>query len=272
MTNSNHATYNQSGTVLLLALLVLASLLGSSIALGSLVIGNLQQAKNIDDAVMAYYGAESGIEKKVYDIRKSDTFTTSTSDTLSNHTGWTTTVRESGELVIDFLQKDKSIGLDLYNFDDPNPGAGIESVYITWQGGTTWLEIKFTEWSPGSNIAWPSQQEVSALKGTFIYSGGLATNNSLVSNKAYHMEIKALRGDASDINLNFYDIDDGGPACSNNCVKVNVPNRLEIDSTGTYGKSRRVIRVNMPRKTPMSSLYEYVLFTERSLTKGAGEL
>jgi hypothetical protein len=47
-----------------------------------------------------------------------------------------------------------------------------------------------------------------------------------------------------------------------------IPSRITIKSTGTFGFSTQAIKTIMPRKSIMSGLYDYVLFSECSLVKG----
>jgi hypothetical protein len=50
--------------------------------------------------------------------------------------------------------------------------------------------------------------------------------------------------------------------------QVAIPARIVLNSTGKYSTVRQAIRVTMPRRSPMSGLYDYVLFSECSLVKG----
>ena len=56
------------GSVLLLALLILSAVLAATTAVSTLVVREIRLNKQIDDAVIAYYAAESGIEKGLWQI------------------------------------------------------------------------------------------------------------------------------------------------------------------------------------------------------------
>jgi hypothetical protein len=61
----------QKGSVLLMiAVLVLAIVVATSVGVASLVINQISQSKDVSDSIKAYYAAESGMEKILYDYYK----------------------------------------------------------------------------------------------------------------------------------------------------------------------------------------------------------
>ncbi len=65
---SNFKFQTRGGYTLLVALLVMGIIMASSIALSGIVMQGLKISHELDDAVVAFYAAESGIEENLYFI------------------------------------------------------------------------------------------------------------------------------------------------------------------------------------------------------------
>jgi len=63
-------TQKNKGSSLLLALLVLSTVLVIAFGMSRLMLGEIKLSKNIPQSLKAYYAAETGIEKFLYDARK----------------------------------------------------------------------------------------------------------------------------------------------------------------------------------------------------------
>ncbi len=84
--------FEKSGSALLTALLVMGVLMSVSLALSSLVLREIYTTREVLDAGMAYYGAESGIEVSLYNIKH-------------NLPGWETNGKDFVPLQIDDEKK-----------------------------------------------------------------------------------------------------------------------------------------------------------------------
>lgn len=60
------------GVVLILTILVLVGILAIAMGVTSLMIGEIRMTREIPRALKAYYAAEIGIERKLYELRKFD--------------------------------------------------------------------------------------------------------------------------------------------------------------------------------------------------------
>src|SRR3989338_872826 len=60
----------QSGIVLILALLIITAALVASAALGNLIIRGIQQSRLVDQSMQAHYLAESGAERALHQVRQ----------------------------------------------------------------------------------------------------------------------------------------------------------------------------------------------------------
>jgi hypothetical protein len=59
----------ESGVSLIFALLILAGILATSLGVAVLMLKEIKISTNIGNSVPAYYAAEAGIEKILYDVR-----------------------------------------------------------------------------------------------------------------------------------------------------------------------------------------------------------
>ena len=62
----------QSGMVLILAILIIASVLATAVVFSNLVISQIRQSRLIDQSIQAYYLAESGAERALYQTRRQE--------------------------------------------------------------------------------------------------------------------------------------------------------------------------------------------------------
>src|SRR3989344_5258276 len=61
---------NQKGIILIFSLMIMAILLSTALGFGLFIISDLRQAKDIDDALSAYYAADAGLERTLYLFRQ----------------------------------------------------------------------------------------------------------------------------------------------------------------------------------------------------------
>jgi len=272
----------QSGNVLLLALLVMAGIMTAGLAIGAIVLSEIRQARNIDFSILAYYAAESGVEQALYKFRKEDAVINcpagecdvngfcaqggresciQSDGVLENQAAWARTVSDKELRIYGKIKKDESFQVDLY---DPDGGtaAGIESVKIEWTQqcvppATSTIEVSYISWNPATGWSAASEKrfKYSALASPVI-------NNGFASAKSYRVRIKALYCGISNLVFTAWANDNAA------VPQVQIPARIVLDSRGKYGALRQAVKMTMPRRSPMSGLYDYVLFSECSLVKG----
>ena len=66
-------TNPQKGVSLLLTLLIMAAILAIALGLSQLTLGEIKLARNIPKSLIAYYAAEAGAERALYEKRINDT-------------------------------------------------------------------------------------------------------------------------------------------------------------------------------------------------------
>lgn len=60
----------QQGTSLLLTLLILTAVLSIALGVAGLMLGEIKISREVPKSLRAYYAAEAGIERSLYDARK----------------------------------------------------------------------------------------------------------------------------------------------------------------------------------------------------------
>lgn len=234
--------------------------------LSSVVINNIVLSRHYDHAMRAYYGAESSIEQALYEARKLDRVLLEDSGELPNGVNWVRQIDATQDYAF-FVEipKDKFIQLDLFDVDDPaclsENTTGVvcdwESMNITWEG-TGSLQATLTSWDTGNVIDYDPEsfEEVQ-----YISASSPWVLNDLEAQKNYRLKLKAIVDDVQNVQIQLFDQD--------NTVGdiVQIPNFLTLYGRGTYGQNRQALQVSIPRKAPLSSLYDFVIFSEDDIVK-----
>jgi hypothetical protein len=279
----------ENGNVLLLALLVMAGIMTAALGIGAIILNEIRQARDIDFSTVAYYAAESGVEQALYKIRKEDALlgcptgacdvngycssgdscagdivngVSSFRNTLDNQSSWSRIITDKEGQIYGKIDKDNSMQVDLYD-PEGTAAAGVESIKIEWTpqcaapGDVSMIEVSYIGWDPA--VGWSA-----ATEQKFKYSApeSPAVINVFSNTKSYRVRIKALYCDVSNVRVTAWGSENAGNP------PISIPARIILTSTGQYGTLRQAVKMIMPRKSPMSGLYDYVLFSECSLVKG----
>lgn len=257
---------SESGTILLLSLLILAIIISTAGILGTVVLEHSKMSKNIENATLAFYAAESGIEKGLYTIRRAGgTFLEAkTSASLANGAAWSTDNAETANLVADIntgISQNNVIQLNLYDLDNPlHPELGlgyiIDSLNLFEAGGSgvEWVEVSWVSWtaSGAMNPAKTRLYNSSLLKA----DGGV--NITLGSGVVGHIvRIKALYGNVVDLTIKAFEA----------AAQKNIPGEIAIKSIGEYGTAAQSLKTVFPQRSPVFGLYDFIIFSEESLVK-----
>lgn len=278
-------TNNQQGTVLLLALLIMSGLVIGGFTLGSVVISELRQSRQLDQAIIAYYAAESGAEKLLFDWRDtSDCGTLCPNNTIlfsnpacneASDIGWTCDMSVAqGVSQLSFALPQMQVEqIPLYLPDDPSHRSGAESMRIFWQdanqqnGLEPWLEVSILGWPAAASVNYNDAKEI--MKRVYKCSPDsldqpycdTITINELNSAYGYIVRIRSLHDDVENVRVRFYQSDNGANDLDlRDFIKV-------ADFTGTWQGIKQGMRVQFPVVNPSSAMFDFVLFSENSLLK-----
>ncbi len=254
------------GSILPLALVMTLTILLAGISIGTVVIEGVKRAKDTDESVGAYYMADSGVERQLFEIRKNSQtlgFVNSLGGTTP--TGrWVSTgaLEQPSEKIIPNIPTNGFAVIDLFDPDKINTKPGIGSVTITWDPsplcGASQLEASYTSWDLGVPAPqWPTanQYTIQSKEG-----GGFLSIN-LDDQRAYRMRLRAFACDAKNIHIKTFDVVGLAKA---------YPGDITLAAEGTYGRATQKITVLMPKQDILSGLFGYVIFSECSLYKDEG--
>jgi len=287
---------NQKGIILILALMIMSILLSTALGFGFFILSDLRQAQEIDNAVVAYYFADSGIERTLYLFRHGG------KEKIGNFTDqedalWA--IDKDGDINND-VQPDWTIGEStdyeptffrqrLYNgqnaklyFIGRSDGTNIsKSIEIAWFKGlnSPKLQVVFTQLNPEINdedvLVYYTDINKIEISDSDLETGGAPVcfnfkdkdieDFSLDLPSDYVVELKVLGtgGDYVDnLSVKAY----SGSDCS-----IDYPrgiSNISIKSIGTHNGARQAIYANIPPRDPISGLFGFVLFSEEDITKG----
>lgn len=242
---------SQQGNILLWTLIVISITLTSTLFLANLISTSLQQGRLVNDALKAWYLAESGVENGLYRLRQlDDSSWLAAAENLELEGGKLVRNQELEQSIMVNISKNDSYQLDLPSTAD------LASLNIKTAGsaGASWLEVQKVYWQ--TNTASPSWQGVD-LKGPSDLENGFAIN--LTSNSyLYRIKLRALYGDIQDLVITAKN--SGGLATA-------MPARIIFNSQGFFGNASQQIKVTMPRQTPAYGIFDYVIFSEEPINK-----
>lgn len=269
--NSGCAMMRCRGSALLLAMLVMAAILTVSTATSTLVLNEIQQSLFLDHSIVAFYGAESGLERGLFEARKKDfdevALNNLTAD-LPNQASYRLLAEGSEDIIYASLSPDDSFQLDLY---DPNSLSAlinpIRSIRLSWEGAGSWLEVKWTPWTTAGILDNPQGVYLSQVSSPVI----IPLYNS--SAYLYRMRLIARKAAVANLEITAYNLIDPVAACQPlTTCQVPIPGRVAIKAIGEYpagsaNASRQALSATMPIKSPLSGLYDYVLYSEAEIKK-----
>jgi len=263
---------NQQGSIVIYATFLMIILCAIVTLLAFIILVSIRSTSNSKQSIVAFYAAESGLEKSLYTIKTNrDSQSLTLASTITSLNGLTVMAYSSSTdviladnsstTVLDFnLLKGQSKQIDIFN-----PDSGLSILTAGANANLSWTKSGCT--GTGNPIEY-GKKEFSGLGGS--YWGNIFDNDYLVSLPSsspyvdpllssynYQFKIKALECDLSDIQ---FTITSGSTA-------VALPNYITIRSTGTNGKASIKLQADTIWKPPLSGLGEYVLFSEDTITK-----
>lgn len=241
----------------------MATVVIASTGLSSLILSSLQQTRALDGAATAYYAAESGIEDALFTARRTNVFPPSVpaAQTLANGATWTRTVQGGQPVMyVDAIPQDSLVEAALYDPDAPTTATDIDHVQITWTdqcSGCSVLKATLVGWLAGGPIVWDPNAT------TYQFTGGTASLSVGGVGKLYRLRLVASGAAIDSVQIRAYNAAN---------APVNIPGQVNVTATGDYGGVRQTLIATFPRETPLSGVFDFVLFSECSLVKGGTSL
>lgn len=246
------------GQILPLALIMMFTILLAGIGIGIVVLEGSQRARDTDESVSAYYMADSGIERELFEIRRRSqtlVYVAGLSSQYPNAQRWQSTagIEQTTQKVIETIPAADFAVVDLFDPDQLGAAAGIDEIRIDFNGAGQ-IEAGYAQWTAGATVMWPSED-------AFVIQIGFAPSMDITGLdplKAYRLRLRALNGEVTGATVRVYR---GG-------ALQPFPGDITLGAEGTYGKATQKIVVTMPKLDVLSGLYSFVVFSECQLIKG----
>lgn len=236
----------------------MSSILLGGMAVGSLVLREIRAARNADASQVAYYAAESGNERALYEIRKlgiSPRALAAEAD-FENGASYRRDIVQEAAPIFTAIAQDGVYELVLYDPAAVPPSGGVAELVIDWEadcGTASVLEITSLTFEPG--VGWTP----SITKFRYPNDGPVSYFLSDPAQNAARVRLRAERCDATNVRIDA--LDAGG-------APVPFPDRVAIVSTGEYHGTRQASQVIAPTVTSLSGIFDFVLFSECEIAKG----
>jgi hypothetical protein len=236
--------------------MIMSSIIITATGLTAVILSSLRQSRAIDEAITAYYAAESGIEKGIYEFRRLEQVPGEETADLENNSNYSRTVLTKEPVIFaGTLLEDNFIEVALYDPDQPTLATNIATVNVSWSdtcGGCSMLEASMVGWQAGGPVVWDPNATI------LRFLGGSAVLSAL-PNRLYRLRLFAKLDNLDNLQIRAY---------SSGGIPIDLPGRVTISSLGSFATAKQRIVASMPRQTPLSGLYDFVIFSECSLVKG----
>ena len=283
----------KKGMVLVLAILIIAAILGAAALFSNVVIREIQQSRLIDQSMQSYYFAESGAERALYQVRRREAVIDCgliTSGSVCETDGYCSLnnvfcinqnegdldvsgswqVAADNEQETSFnLKKGESFQIDLFS---PYQEAGtaesnIDAIEVIRTSDSFLLYGEFTNLTNilGITSRFDCTSQPPVFKNYLISDEFMIQNldeQDIIESCSYAFRLTFLPNSPGNSNelftIKVYDRD---------ANQLKIPSRLIIDSAAEFGSSWQQIRVKTPIRPPLAGLYDFVLFSEQEIIK-----
>lgn len=282
----NKIIKNQDGVVLVMSLMILSIVLTSVLALSRIIIGELKMSLNTSNSVIAYYAAESGIEKGLYYIkyaREDSNFTNFTKlssinpydvDSLGDKRFIISTSTILGGIT-DFYNIPTTTPAYLDIIDPSGNVASIDwsstvglpaTTQVFWEIDSCFplhssdkLEVTVSSFEQGFTNP-KTETRISICNCDFFSDDcDISSYSGMSPNRYYHFSFRPLDSEIKELNFRMRDA---------SYRQLSILSSALIESYGLYHNSRYHLQATIPTLNPVSDVFSYVLFSEEDLTKG----
>ncbi len=286
----------QSGSILLLALLILSSSLLTGLTLGTIILSEVRQSRDLDEAIISYHLASSGIEQSLYYYRKDRaTFNLLVPEVQSGQPpagseepcnfdtadflGQCDYYYEKAASRSFPLDKGKVKQINLFNRNLIS-GYGVDYLEINWwdenPGNSLepWLEMEIIE-IPNDWDGSPARESINLVRlcsdGSSTYPTGDTSGNTesecgqwvenshISVSQNYKIRFRSLYDDVR-VTVTARD-------SSDNIVGTG---QIHIYANGAYHTANQAVRAEVSDIGVTKGFADYVIFSDCDLVKGSG--
>lgn len=286
------------GFILLFALLILVAVVAIATVLANAVFSGIGISRNLNDAILAYFGAETGVERALYavtrerrsaDPQRADAIATINGLAPTGSPGSLPTARASYTVNQEALtelrtnvKQNQTVTFDLFNPDNIQAGLEVESLAIAGQDGGqipavgAWMQVSVDEFDPVSGVVTPTTyieeqpgvaaSELLATANCPTVSPPTCVINGLVAAKKYRVRVKALYDDVVNLTVKGFASDNAGG------VEKEFMGQILVKGVGSYpagasNPAQQALTVRVNWLVPSSPLFDYTLFSEHAIEK-----
>jgi len=255
------------GNILPLSIMMTMIILLAGIGIGTVVLEGSQQAAQTDRSAAAYYLADSGVERQLYEIRKDGKTLADVEaldQTYPNGSSWKSTsgLEQVASKRFSSIAASNFAVLDLFDPDNLTQSAGISSLALRWDvnpGCPAEIEVSYAYWNIVAGVPqFPDDEQFKILPKNATGAMTVVFDNP---DRAYRVRLKSYTCPATNVVAQPYDAVGAAKP---------VPGDITLSAEGTYLKATQKIAVTMPKLDVLSGLFGYVIFSECQLVKGAG--
>lgn len=288
---------DQSGVVLLVAMLILSLIVFSAVGLSQILINEIRSARYLDNAVVAHFAAESGAERALFLLKESkgldenpnmlfnddispnlkipdnsivtpDTGTFRVDDSLSDDQQrlyqFLNISVDSPDFIVNNVPANATVQFDIYNPIQEmaaNIDTDITALNIDWEvencGGSDRLEVSIYEYEIDSGINLYSPYKLYKTCDCSTTNVCVAVSIPLSSSYFYHVTLRPLDDDVKEIKVQT----------ATRAGTSSIPSQVNIRSQGIFRESIQTVTAQTPWNPGVADIFDYVIFTESSLIK-----
>ncbi len=298
-------TRQRRSVVLILALLLMGAIIGSTIALSTIIADSTHQSQTLNDFIAASLTADSGLERGLAVVkagRRDQTLPDTITAIATNGANYTTTAETptaNDSITRPQLRPGEVVSFDILNIDASGLSAPLSSL-ITVNGSTqpatvggppvsgqavldiSWIGLDVNGEQIYSGRAFQQidgsshQLDLMAIPNIRDVNGNPPINVALSLTRGFRIRITAaskpdvfLGGtpDDSAANIKINSVFNFSVTGGDTGV-IGFPSRINITSTGKVNNSQSQKTASVLWQLPASPLFNYVLFTEGDIIPG----
>ncbi|MBU0732344.1 pilus assembly PilX N-terminal domain-containing protein [Patescibacteria group bacterium] len=265
---------NEQGSIIVITVIIMFVISAIAISLIFGVINSIRSLTVVLDSTKAYYAAETGLERSLYEINQerlakglmSDALATSRAlnENLDNNSSYEirSVIATEDNAFFD-LEKLEVAEVDYFDPDNPTQSIITDpasQVDISWDDGgdcasSAEVEISVGQWQEGQWAESPDQI-FKFISTTSPASYGLLTN------WVYRVRARPLNCGVKNLEIQAY-VNDATP----DPPIIPIYGQIGITSLGQAGKSQAALQARTTWNAPVYSLYDFALFSECDIIK-----
>ena len=273
---------NQQGVVLVMALMILTVVLVSTLILSRILLNEIKMSLNLNNAMVAFYSAESGVEKSLYYIKYSRQENDFAKFSALDNTGANDYDLLDGQEVTIVTATTTASSFYQYNITTSSPAhvniidpagdisdidwgdfTGVNEYRVHWQledcfPDKTSHRLEVTAASFANNFSDP-KVETHVIICNCDYGSDQCSDAVILfnafGNRFYRFSFRPLDSTVRRLSLDINDGDTG------------IWSEAEVETYGNYKNSQYYLKVHLPSLSPVSDIFDYVIFSEEKLIK-----